>query len=137
VAIKTNVTPGNAARRLRADKRRFQQVVLNLLSTAVKFTPAKGRVTLGTAADDSGAIVVTVADTGIGIAATDLERIFEPFVQLDRSRFQEGAGLGLPLCQQLMQAHGGTLRLRSEPGKGTQAEARFPRERKASAPHRT
>ena len=135
--LKIEATPCDAPLRLRADKRRFQQVVLNLLSNAVKFTPAGGRVTLAATADDSGAIVVTVADTGIGIAATDLERIFEPFVQLDRSRFQEGAGLGLPLCQQLMQAHGGTLRLTSEPGKGTQAEARFPRERNASASQRT
>jgi two-component system, cell cycle sensor histidine kinase PleC len=123
--------PGAASLRLRADRRRFQQVVLNLLSNAVKFTPAGGRVTVS-ATEAAGAITVTVADSGIGISPEDLERIFEPFVQLDRTRFQEGAGLGLPLCQQLMHAHGGTLRLTSELGQGTRAEACFPKERNAS-----
>jgi PAS domain S-box-containing protein len=129
--LSIDLVPGAAALRLRADRRRFQQVVLNLLSNAVKFTPAGGRVTVS-ATEAAGAITVTVADSGIGISPADLERIFEPFVQLDRTRFQEGAGLGLPLCQQLMHAHGGTLRLTSELGQGTRAEACFPKERNAS-----
>ena len=113
---------------LRADERRLQQVLAGLLSNAVKFTPAGGEVTVGAALDPAGDLLLHVTDTGIGIPAADLERVFEPFIQLDASlsrRFQ-GAGLGLYVARALVEAHGGRLRLLSEPGAGTRAEIALP-----------
>jgi len=113
---------------LRADARRVRQIVLNLLSNAVKFTPEGGRVELSARLDPDGAIVITVADTGIGMNEDEIVRALEPFVQLDRSgpRRQEGTGLGLPLCKQLIELHDGELHLGSALGEGTVATARFP-----------
>ena len=113
---------------LRADERRLQQVLAGLLSNAVKFTPAGGEVTVGATIDPTGDLLLHVTDTGIGIPAADLERVFEPFIQLDASlsrRFQ-GAGLGLYVARALVEAHGGRLRLLSEPGAGTRAEIALP-----------
>jgi signal transduction histidine kinase len=113
---------------LRADERRLQQVLAGLLSNAVKFTPAGGEVTVGAVLDPGGDLLLHVTDTGIGIPAADLERVFEPFIQLDASlsrRFQ-GAGLGLYVARALVEAHGGRLRLLSEPGTGTRAEIALP-----------
>ncbi len=116
---------------LRGDKRRLRQVLLNLLSNAIKFTEAGGRITLGVSCDEDGGIVVSVTDTGIGIAEDDIPRVLEPFIQLNRpqSLSQEGTGLGLPLCKQLVEFNGGTLSIESELGKGTQVSLRFPAER--------
>ncbi|MGH6948237.1 MAG: PAS domain-containing sensor histidine kinase [Kiloniellales bacterium] len=120
-----------------ADERRFRQILLNLLSNAVKFTPAGGKVTVGAERRADGGITILVADSGVGIGAADQERIFEPFVQLDRARRgQEGTGLGLPLCRKLVELHGGTLTLKSELGQGTVVEIHFPPER-AIKPKRT
>jgi signal transduction histidine kinase len=113
---------------LRADERRLQQVLAGLLSNAVKFTPAGGEVTVGAALDPSGDLPLHVTDTGIGIPAADLDRVFEPFIQLDAalSRRFQGAGLGLYVARALVEAHGGRLRLLSEPGAGTRAEIALP-----------
>ena len=116
---------------LRADERRLQQVLNHLLSNAVKFTEAGGTVTVGTSREPDGRLVLFVRDTGIGIPEEDLERVFEPFTQLDSSlarRFQ-GAGLGLYVSRALVTGHGGKLVLRSLPGTGTVAEIRLPAER--------
>jgi PAS domain S-box-containing protein len=116
---------------LRGDERRIRQVLLNLLSNAVKFTPAGGRVDLAMARTGAGGIVITVADTGIGIAAADLPRVFEPFVQLNKDVWTtaEGTGLGLPLTRDLVERHGGRIEVASELGRGTTVTVTFPAER--------
>jgi PAS domain S-box-containing protein len=114
---------------IRADDRRLRQVLLNLLSNAVKFTPAGGSVRVTARREPDGGLSLSVIDTGIGIKAKDLERVFQPFVQLDRARQQEGTGLGLALCRKLVELHGGTVVLKSRPGEGTTAEMRLPPER--------
>jgi signal transduction histidine kinase len=113
---------------VRGDERRLRQVLLNLVSNAVKFTPPGGSVRLEAGPDVEGGIALRVADTGIGIAREDLERVFQPFVQLDSSlaRRYQGSGLGLFLSRALALAHGGTLTLESEPGRGTTAVLRLP-----------
>jgi signal transduction histidine kinase len=101
-----------------ADERRVRQVVLNLLSNAVKFTPADGRVDISAHVED-GHVEVAVADTGPGIAAEELEAIFEEFEQTSEGRKAEGTGLGLPLSRKLVELHGGRLWAESEPGHGS------------------
>jgi len=110
-----------------ADERALKQVLLNLLSNAVKFTSPGGRVTVAAAATESG-LVVTVADTGIGIAESDLGRVLEPFAQADSglARNFEGTGLGLPIAKALMALHGGSLELASTVGVGTTVTLRLP-----------
>src|SRR5262245_24562305 len=116
---------------LRADDRKLNQVLLNLLSNAIKFTPAGGTVSVRVSAEHDGGVIIRVSDTGIGIAKQELERVFEPFVQLDSSlaRKYEGTGLGLPLSRRWIEVHGGTLVLDSDLGRGTVAEIRLPRAR--------
>ena len=111
-----------------ADQRRLRQIVLNLLSNAVKFTPEGGRVEISAWLNDQGELALSVSDTGIGMSADELVRAQQPFVQLDRAgrRRQEGTGLGLPLCRQLVELHGGALSLMSVPGEGTVATVRLP-----------
>jgi signal transduction histidine kinase len=113
---------------LLADEQRLRQIVLNLMSNAVKFTPPGGRVTAGSARDADGALRLTVSDTGIGMREQDIPRALEPFGQIDSAlaRRFEGTGLGLPLTKKLVELHGGTLELRSRPGDGTAAIVRFP-----------
>jgi len=108
---------------VRGDRDKVQQILLNLLSNALKFTPAGGSITLRCARRDNGA-VVSVEDTGQGIAADKLEWIFEPFVQVDRryKREQEGIGLGLAISRELARAMGGDLVVRSAEGKGSTFE---------------
>jgi signal transduction histidine kinase len=101
-----------------ADERRVRQVVFNLLSNAVKFTPAGGRVDISARADD-GHVEIAVADTGPGIAADDLETIFEEFEQSGNGKKVEGTGLGLPLSRKLLELHGGRLWIESELGRGS------------------
>jgi signal transduction histidine kinase len=103
-----------------ADERKVKQVLLNLLSNAVKFTPEGGKITMS-AALNGEAVVVSVADTGIGIAAEDQEAVFEEFRQVgdDYARKREGTGLGLALARRLVELHGGRLSVQSELGKGS------------------
>jgi signal transduction histidine kinase len=105
---------------VRADRDKLQQVVLNLLSNAVKFTPEEGIITLA-CRDDGDFACVEVSDTGPGIASERLEAVFDPFVQVDRAlnRPHEGVGLGLAISRDLAQGMGGTLTVRSTPGKGS------------------
>jgi signal transduction histidine kinase len=103
-----------------ADERKFKQILLNLLSNAVKFTPEGGRVDVR-AVMANGSVEVAVSDTGIGIAPEDQQVIFEEFRQVggDYARKREGTGLGLTLARRFVELHGGTLRVQSEPGKGS------------------
>ncbi|MBL8664279.1 MAG: hypothetical protein JNM29_15720 [Candidatus Odyssella sp.] len=119
---------------LRADPTRFRQIVLNLLSNAVKFTPAGGKVWLSGAVEPGGGLLVQVRDTGIGMKPEDVPRAVQPFVQLDQApRGDPGTGLGLALVKTLVEAHGGTLAIESEIGKGTTVSMRLPAERLAPA----
>ena len=129
VALMSNVPADLPS--LDTDERKLKQILLNLLSNAIKFTPDGGTVSVAAALDDDGDLTITVADTGIGIAAADIERVFEPFVQLDSSlaRKYEGTGLGLSLSRRWAQLLGGSLVLKSELGSGTTAEIRLPKER--------
>jgi signal transduction histidine kinase len=102
------------------DRRRMRQILLNLLSNALKFTPAGGTVTVGAHCVSKG-LMIQVSDTGIGIARQDFAKALEPFGQIDSSlaRKYQGTGLGLPLTRQLVEMHGGELTLESTPGRGT------------------
>ncbi|MBV8650015.1 MAG: HAMP domain-containing histidine kinase, partial [Alphaproteobacteria bacterium] len=115
---------------LRADQRRVRQILLNLLSNAVKFTPPQGEIRISIVRRDGG-IVVSVADTGIGIAPADIPRALERFGQVDSTlgRKYEGTGLGLPLSKRLAELHGATLEIASELGRGTTVTVTFPAER--------
>jgi signal transduction histidine kinase len=105
---------------VRADRDKLQQIALNLLTNAIKFTADGGTITLSCRADDDFA-VVEVSDTGIGIAAERLESVFDPFVQVDRARNRphEGDGLGHAISRDLALGMGGTLSARSTPGVGS------------------
>jgi cell cycle sensor histidine kinase DivJ len=109
------------------DKRALKQIMINLLSNAVKFTPAGGRVTLAVVRD-GGMIDLSVSDTGIGIAASDLPRLGDPFFQAKSSydRAYEGTGLGLSVVRGLVGLHGGCLTVESAPGIGTRVSVRLP-----------
>jgi signal transduction histidine kinase len=109
-----------------ADERRLRQVVFNLVSNAVKFTPADGRVDISAHLGD-GFVEVAVADTGPGIAVDELEAIFEEFEQTSEGKHAEGTGLGLPLSRKLVELHGGRLWAESEPGRGSTFRFTLPR----------
>ncbi|MFN8465067.1 MAG: ATP-binding protein [Caldilineaceae bacterium] len=100
------------------DADRIRQVVINLVHNAIKFTPAGGYVTVTARAVHDG-VVVSVADTGIGIPADDLPRIFERFYKADRARSGGGTGLGLAIAKHTVQAHNGRLWVESVEGKGS------------------
>jgi signal transduction histidine kinase len=121
---------------LMADERALKQVLLNLLSNAVKFTPGGGTVSIAAERRADGGVAVTVSDTGVGIAEHDLARLFQPFQQAETTRRHnpEGTGLGLVISRRLMEKHGGTLTLESEPGQGTRAIAVFPKDALAAEP---
>ena len=145
VSVSTELPPDLPL--LLADERRLRQVVAHLLSNAVKFTPRNGAITVfaqwadapaaggpdGTARDEGTAhdLLVCVADSGIGIPERDLDRVFEPFTQIDGTlaRRTEGTGLGLYIGRALMRAHGGELELHSRLNEGTTAALRFPANR--------
>jgi signal transduction histidine kinase len=117
-----------------ADWRRITQVLSNLLTNALRHTPEGGCVTMSgqlcTTADegDEGMIVVTVADTGTGIPPEDLPYIFERFWRGERSRSRAGGGtgLGLAIARQLVEMHGGTVRVESTPGRGSRFQFTLP-----------
>lgn len=102
---------------VQADSERIRQVLINLLHNAVKFTPAGGRVLLRTEATRD-MVAVSVSDTGVGVVRADLPRIFERFYKADRSRSGGGTGMGLAIARHIVEAHGGSIRVQSEEGKG-------------------
>jgi len=119
---------------LSADERRLKQIVFNLLSNSIAFTPDRGGVRLS-AARDGGDVMITVSDTGIGIPQTDLERVFRGF-ERDRAGDEQlgsrggdsgrGAGLGLTMVKSFVELHGGSVSIKSAPNRGTQVTCRFP-----------
>ncbi|HSM20301.1 MAG TPA: ATP-binding protein [Hyphomicrobiales bacterium] len=114
---------------LHADPRLVRQILINLVTNAVKFTPDGGEVALGTDIRSDGSAALWVRDTGIGIAAEHCERVFEPFTQVDSglARNFEGVGLGLSIALHLARAHGGELDIDSIPGRGTTVRFTLPR----------
>jgi two-component system cell cycle sensor histidine kinase PleC len=106
---------------IEADHRGLKQVMLNLISNAVKFTPEGGEVVVRLSAIDDSRLKVAVTDTGIGIAPEDVDRLARPFEQVEgqHSKTTQGTGLGLALTKSLIELHGGTLVIDSEPGRGT------------------
>ncbi|MEO0035049.1 MAG: hypothetical protein RLZZ501_1072, partial [Pseudomonadota bacterium] len=116
--------------RFRADLRRLRQALLNLVTNAIKFTPAGGTVTLRVRADAAG-LRIEVEDTGIGIPPEHHGRVWQPFFQADaeHARSHDGAGLGLAIVKRLIEAQGGTVGLDSAPGQGTRVTIHLPLER--------
>jgi signal transduction histidine kinase len=101
------------------DQRRLTQVVVNLLGNAIKFTEIGGEVQVDVQASD-GTFLVSVVDTGPGIAVGDQQQIFEAFAQVDSSKTRKGgAGLGLAIAKRIVELHGGRIWVESEPGKGS------------------
>jgi signal transduction histidine kinase len=107
---------------LRADRQKTVQILLNLVSNAVKFTPPGGRITLRTATPAPGRVLIGVRDTGIGMTAEEVATVFEPYVQVDNrlTRQEKGTGLGMPISRELARGMGGDLSVESEAGIGTE-----------------
>jgi two-component system OmpR family sensor kinase len=116
---------------LRGDAGRVRQLLMNLLTNAVKYTPPAGRVTIRASRKD-GTLTVSVSDTGIGIAPGDLPYIFDRFWRADPARSRTGdrpgAGLGLAISRWIAEAHGGTIEVQSRPGRGTTFTVTLPAE---------
>lgn len=108
-------TPCDGDVSVAADPERFQQILLNLLTNAIKFTPTGGSIAVTCDRDDT-VVRVSVSDTGVGVRLLDIDRVFEPFVQIDRhltAETQQGVGLGLSISRELARAMGGDLTLQS------------------------
>ncbi|HXP54964.1 MAG TPA: ATP-binding protein, partial [Streptosporangiaceae bacterium] len=110
---------------VRADERWLHQVITNLLTNALKFTPAGGHVSISTSRRDGDA-VLRVSDTGVGIPAEELPRIFDRFWRGQQAAQVSGSGIGLAVAAELAQAHGGALTARSEPGQGAEFTLTLP-----------
>ena len=110
------------------DPTKMRQILINLLTNAIKFTPAGGEVRLTAKQEQNGAINFLIKDTGIGIPADKMAVALAPFGQVDSSlaRRYDGVGLGLPLTKRLLELHNGTLEIISEPGRGTEVTALLP-----------
>jgi len=100
------------------DRDKIMRAFINLLDNAIKYTHDNGKIAVDIRRDDSGAII-TVSDTGIGIPGPDLPRIFDRFYQVDTSRSSEGFGLGLSIAKAIIDAHGGSICVASDQGRGT------------------
>ena len=113
------ILPGELPKAL-GDRDRLEQVMVNLLDNAIKYTPSGGKVKVSACQED-GFIRVDVEDTGIGIPEGDISRIFERFYRVDKARSRElgGTGLGLAIVKHIIQGHNGRLHVESAPGKGS------------------
>jgi len=117
ISMNFNVEPGFF---INADRTRFKQIMYNLVSNAVKFTPEGGSVEVLGSRSENG-IRVTVSDTGIGISKDEIKHLFKAFKQIDSTpnHKYEGTGLGLVLSKKFVEMHGGMIWIESEPGKGS------------------
>lgn len=127
--VNYDVTLAEVLPHVRADSARMSQILINLLGNAVKFTPSGGKVSLSAEATPDGGLQFRIADTGIGIPKDKIEVAMSPFGQIEGalSRKYDGTGLGLPLTKRLVEMHGGTFNLSSEPGRGTIVTVRLPK----------
>ena len=129
--VKLDIVTAEGLPELCADERRLKQILVNILSNAIKFTEPGGRITWKTWYGGDSGLVFQIADTGIGIALDDIPKVLAPFGQIGGvyNRENQGAGLGLPLTKSLVELHGGYLDLQSELGVGTTVTVRFPAKR--------
>jgi signal transduction histidine kinase len=123
----TDIAPGLPY--LLGDKRKIRQVLINLVSNSVKFTPEGGTIKISLRQDAQKNMLMTVSDTGIGISEQDIPVALAVFGQVHRSQSHEGTGLGLPLCKMFAELHGGKLSIGSTLGQGTTVRITFPAER--------
>ncbi len=126
VDLRTEIAPNLPP--IRGDAEKLRQIFMNIISNALKFTPANGIVEVSARRSISGGVVVAIRDSGIGMSAEEIDVAMTPFGQVDgsRSRWREGAGLGLPIAKALIELHGGVLELRSKKGTGTDVVMAFP-----------
>jgi two-component system cell cycle sensor histidine kinase PleC len=123
--------PQSTLPRLWGDSRMFTQMVLNLMSNAIKYTPDSGRIRITGVVIENGNFRLSISDTGIGMSDQEIQEAFEPFRRIDHaltSNF-EGIGLGLPLTKAMVEMHGGRLEVASVSNHGTTATLVFPAER--------
>ena len=135
-SLSVTVKTESGLRAIYADERLIKQCLINLLSNAVKFTPEGGYIIVRALNGPDGTMVISVADTGIGIEKDEIPRVLAAFGQADGSlsRKYEGTGLGLPLVKSFVELHGGSLDIQSGIGVGTTVTIRFPAERVLEAP---
>jgi signal transduction histidine kinase len=128
--IALNAKHGDESIRLLTDEKRLRQILINLLSNAVKFTHDGGNVSVSLERSELG-LSIAITDTGIGMSQTEISHAFERFAQIDSrlNRKYDGTGLGLPLAKKLVELHGGSLHIESEPKAGTTVTVTFPRTR--------
>lgn len=126
-AVALVLTPGPHSVQIEADVIRIAQAVDNVISNAIKFTPESGRVEVALAQDEN-CVTLTVSDTGMGMTAEDIERLFEPFFRTNSAQVKQiqGTGLGLPIVQAIIEAHEGTITITSEPNVGTSFAVSLP-----------
>jgi two-component system cell cycle sensor histidine kinase PleC len=124
--LKSSIAPDLPA--LRGDAAKLKQIFANILSNAMKFTPADGTVTVQAARTNNNGVVILISDSGVGMGAEEIDIAMTPFGQVDgsRSRWREGTGLGLPIAKALVELHGGSLEIRSKKGMGTEISMLFP-----------
>ena len=132
---KLTLTLSDHVPRLWADERALRQILLNLLSNSVKFTPEDGEITVEITEDEDGGVTLRVVDTGVGIPEDKIEDVLQPFGQADSTLARQfgGTGLGLSITKSLLDMHGADLKLTSTEGKGTTATVRFPAARRLKA----
>lgn len=113
---------------IRGDADKLRKIFMNIISNALKFTPASGIIDVIAHRSVSGGTIVAVRDSGLGMTAEEIDVAITPFGQVDggRSRWREGAGLGLPIAKALVELHGGLLEIRSKKGSGTDVVIAFP-----------
>ena len=128
-AINVSVNIPDRPQLLYLDRERIRQLLMNLLTNAIKYTPAGGEVTVGSARQ-AGKVVIKVSDTGVGIAPGELPHVFDRFWRADparsRSGQRSGAGLGLAISKWIAEAHGGSIQANSRPGRGTTMTVTLP-----------
>ena len=117
------------------DKERLEQVVVNIISNSIKYTPSGGRIFLFADQMDTKTVRIRVVDNGIGIPKEDLPRLFERFYRVDKARSREkgGTGLGLAIAKEMVKAHNGKIFLESEADKGTEVTILLPIEQEGNA----
>lgn len=126
--VELTATRGGNLPTVRGDEIKLVQVLVNIISNAIKFTPKTGRVIVEAQRAHNAGVTIQVRDTGVGMNQEEIEIALRPFGQVDgsRSRWREGTGLGLPIARALIELHGGSLHIASEPKVGTQVSIFLP-----------